>query len=84
MSAKSKWVICAVQPSFVCLFVCTGAEVEDTTSSVCEMETHQEENIDVLPANNKKRIAFFSLVALVLVVLGVASTSASSAIAPSK
>jgi hypothetical protein len=48
------------------------------------METHQEENIDVLPANNKKRIAFFSLVALVLVVLGVASTSASSAIAPSK
>lgn len=72
---------------FVCLYWGRGGghkDLELQTSSVCEMETHQEENIDVLPANNKKRIAFFSLVALVLVVLGVASTSASSAIAPSK
>ena len=43
-----------------------------------EMETGHEQNVEVQPVNQKKRIAFFSLVALVLVALGVASTSASS------
>jgi hypothetical protein len=44
----------------------------------------QEQNIEAQPVNNKKRIALFSLLALVLVALGLAGSSASSGVSPMK
>lgn len=43
-----------------------------------EMDAQQEQNNEAQPVSNKKRIALFSLVALVLIALGVVSTSTAS------